>query len=363
MNILFFGPFNYRSRDNESLMLKFRDMGHNVFFLTTAAGDLIIPFLEENGIACFKTDITAGGKLGLLKNISKLAGFIRRHKIDLVFSHLETANFIAVLAQYLVRTRVVIVRHHSDLMRLTGADKALSYRLTYRLAREIIAVSGHARQFMMDEEHVAADKIFVINLAYNFDLFDKPVPAAVTKIRKGCKGLLVLTAGRLVPNKRINLSVNICKRANEESFGFNLIIVGAGPLEQELREQIMAGKLEDICTYAGFRKNIMDYLEACDILLHPSDSESSSVIIKEAGVRRKVIIACKGVGDCDEYIVNGENGYLLDVHNFEAEALEVIRELSNNEPLRRSIGDNLYNTIRERFDIENVIKDYQRFLK
>ena len=49
-NILFYVPFNQRSRDTESVMLAFRKQGHTVICLSQLEGYLINDFLNAHGI-------------------------------------------------------------------------------------------------------------------------------------------------------------------------------------------------------------------------------------------------------------------------------------------------------------------------
>jgi len=47
--------------------------------------------------------------------------------------------------------------------------------------------------------------------------------------------------------------------------------------------------------FMGFEKNIFDFIEYSDVLLHPSVSESSSLILKEFGFRKRPVIVCRDV--------------------------------------------------------------------
>jgi glycosyltransferase involved in cell wall biosynthesis len=363
LRVLFFAPFNERSRDNETLMLEFKRLGHEVLFLTTSNGDQIIEQLESLGIACFKLGIPLNGKSDIFKRVIGFVRFVREHKIELVFSHLEPANLIAVLAQYFLRVRIVIVRHHVDELHLSGASKAWSYKFTYRFAKEIIAVSERSKAFMIREEGVAAHKITVIRLAYSFNLFDEPSETEVEKIKRNKEALLLLTACRMVKDKRPDVSIDVCIDLNKKNVANSLLLIGKGELETSVKARIVQEGLQAQCVCEGLKKNVMDYLEAADILVHPSLLDSSSVIIKEAGIRKKVIIACKGIGDCEEYIVNGENGFLVDKDNFALEASEIISGSLLNADVRKVIGDNLNKTITALFDVSAVIPSYQKFLQ
>lgn len=363
MNILFYGPFNYRSKDNESLMLKFRELGHKVYFLSIDEGYLIKDFLEKSGVECYTNKVDATGWTCIWKQFLYLRSFINRHKIDVVFSHLETANFIAVLTRYFVKARIVIVRHHVDEMKLAGADKSFTYRFAYKNAKHIIAVSEKAKQFMVDEEGLNADKISVINLSYDFNLFEKPDETVVQQLKERYPGkLLLLTACRLVKDKRPELSVSLAAELKEKGIPVMMLILGKGPMEDPLKEEVSARNLQDVCEVVGFRENILDYIAASDVLVHPSVLDSSSVIVKEAGLLNKTVIVCNGVGDFDTYIQTGKNGFLVGKETFVEETAKIIDTLVADRELLAATGSGLNADIHRLFDVNKNIAEYNQFL-
>src|SRR5688572_32096543 len=96
--ILFYSPFNNRSRDTESLMLAFKAKGHLVISLSQAEGKFIHPFLSENGIRTHSILLAgANGFWYHLRHIVYLVWFCWRNKVDVVYSHLESANLVSSL--------------------------------------------------------------------------------------------------------------------------------------------------------------------------------------------------------------------------------------------------------------------------
>jgi hypothetical protein len=171
--ILFYSPFNQRSRDTESLMIAFKGAGHDVYSLSQQEGREIHDFLKSYDIHTNSYIVpgTRGGAGYYFKHLKYFARYCREHKIDIVYSHLEPANFVASVGQYMIRARTFLCRHHIDEGKLYNFDRDLYYRVTYKLARKIIVVSDHARRYMIEHEKIPARKIIHINLAYNFDLY------------------------------------------------------------------------------------------------------------------------------------------------------------------------------------------------
>ena len=148
--ILFYASFPRRSRDTESTMVAFKNKGHRVLFLNQHHNAEFAKELRSKGIETF--EFVPGASTGWwrhIKNIFYLVNFSWKHNVNIIFSHLEPASFIAVLAQYLIRAHVHVCRHHSDLYRLMKKDRDFSYGLIYRLANSVVVVSNKAKEHMV----------------------------------------------------------------------------------------------------------------------------------------------------------------------------------------------------------------------
>ncbi|NJN42534.1 MAG: glycosyltransferase [Flammeovirgaceae bacterium] len=136
--ILFYSPFNQRSRDTESLMIAFHNKGHKVVSLSQQEGHLINEFLMSKGIEAY-SHIVKGNRVGGFYFLKHLFFFIRfcwKRNIQVVYSHLEPANFVASIGQYFIRGNTYLCRHHIDEGQFYQFEKDLYYRITYRLAKK-----------------------------------------------------------------------------------------------------------------------------------------------------------------------------------------------------------------------------------
>ncbi|HRI79860.1 MAG TPA: glycosyltransferase [Cyclobacteriaceae bacterium] len=361
LNILFYVPFNSRSRDTESLIRHFVKQRHKVWVLTQAGrGDYHLACERIGAIA----DTFELGQVNpiifFLRQAWHLVSYCRRRKIDVVYAHLEMASFPAVLAQYFIQAKVFAVRHVIDEAYLfKNRNFILLTRLVYTLARNVIVVSERCREFMVQREHVRAEKISVIFLAYYFDLYDPPVVEKVMTIRQenSCR-LLLLTACRLVPPKRPEISIGLVRNLLSRGVDIKLILLGSGPERENLLGRIAELGLEDRVKLAGQVADIMNYIAAADVLIHPSLLDSSSVIIKEAGLLQKTVVTCRDVGDVNEYLVHNKNALLVSRENTLEEMTEWIERIIQNPRQYEILGKNLNQDIQRRFSIDEIIGAY-----
>jgi len=103
---------------------------------------------------------------------------------------------------------------------------------------------------------------------------------------------------------------------------------------------------------------MLDFISAADVLFHPSIIDSSSVIIKEAGLVNKPVIACRDVGDVNDYIKNYENGVLVDKDDPIPEAVDFLTHFILDKKQYSYMGKNLRQNIITLFAVENILPLY-----
>jgi glycosyltransferase involved in cell wall biosynthesis len=358
--ILFYAPFNQRSRDTESLMIAFRRQGHEVTCLSQQEGSQIFDVLKANDVRVV-SKIFPGIRVGwwyFMKHIAFFIQFCRSKKVDIVYSHLEPGNFVASIGQHFIPAKVYLCRHHNDEGMLYRYDRDVSYKITYRLAKRVIVVSERARRHMVDEEGVSARKLTHINLAYDFDLYDRGSDANIASIRKNVGGKIVLlSVGRLTAYKRPELAIRVLKALEVAGLDARLIILGQGEKKLELESLARELGLQERVVMPGYVSNVLEYMRASDFLVYPSINDSSSVTVKEAGLVELPVIVCKGVGDFDDYISNGKNGFVVDAEHFAEEAAKLI--IANADSCKLAdMGAELKASVMHRFSIAKVIQEY-----
>lgn len=359
--ILFYSPFNQRSRDTESLMIAFRSQGNWVCSLSQQKGEVIHDFLRPHGIETYSFVVPGGPGWGRnWSHLKFLVWFCWSKKVDVIYSHLEPANFIASIAQFFIRARVILCRHHSDQYKKLSLDKDWSYRITYWLARHVIVYSDSTRDFMIHEEKVPSRRIIRINLAFDFSLYPSVHPERVQYLKlKYNADALLITVGSFFPLKRPELSIQVLKAVRDNGINAKLVLLGKGELEESLAK--LAGELGvgECVFFPGHVNNVLEYLAASTFILHPSISEASCVSVKEAGVLERCVIVCEGVGDFDDYITNSENGFLVSRNNYVAEASTIVINMTTQPLKRLQMGEQLKNSVIKHFDTKNVLPFYE----
>ena len=111
----------------------------------------------------------------------------------------------------------------------------------------------------------------------------------------------------------------------------------------------------------GYVDDIWKYYKAMDIFLLTSRSEGFSLALLEAGISSVPLVASDIPGN-DEFIKNGENGFLFSLNDTD-ELVRIINRLSGDPELRKDLGRNAFEDVRKNYTIEVLAGKMDAFLK
>ena len=306
--------------------------------------------LEKEGIKVIA--LNKGGKYDITV-IGKLISVMRANKISIVNTHLWGANLWGRIAAKIAHIPVVIAtEHNTDIWKSNFyfvLDKALSY-----CCDKIIAVSGSVKEFYQSKG-INPGKIEVI---YNgIKAHGSPrhhVTTSHTRENFGIKNdeTVLAIIGRLVPQKghkylfeALGLLNGYCKT--------KLLVIGDGPLKEELRSIASSLQLKDKIIFTGLRRDVLDLLKIVDIVVMPSLREGLPIIALEAMASKLPVIATK-VGGNPEVITDNQTGILVPAENTIA-LLRAIEKLTKDKALREQLGENGYTRLKKHFSIEKMV--------
>jgi glycosyltransferase involved in cell wall biosynthesis len=148
--------------------------------------------------------------------------------------------------------------------------------------------------------------------------------------------VLGIFVGRLVVQKNVPVLLRAVKRIAPMEQGFRLLIVGSGPLQEQIEAQIEALDLSQTVKMLGHRSDAERLVAASDFLVLPSLREGLSNVILEAMMAGKAVIA-SNVGGNSELVGDQQNGLLFD-KNDEAGLANCLRALITDEAKRSRFG-------------------------
>lgn len=224
----------------------------------------------------------------------------------------------------------------------------------YRKADKVIAVSPALAEKLRAYRSKYADKIISVNNIIDIDgVREKGLDIPTVKFSADCFN--IVSCGRLSHAKGMDIAVDACAKLVADGFtGFHWYIVGGGPEESALREQIMRLGLEDCVSLLGMQSNPYPYIRCADLYVQPSRFEAFGLTIREAQVLAVPVLSTRTDGSA-ELISDGETGLLCE-SDADSIAAAIIR-LYNAPKLRESIQAELqnYDFERDNFAILNQL--------
>ncbi|MBR9832944.1 glycosyltransferase family 4 protein [bacterium] len=369
--ILFYYPSNKRSVQIETTLIELKKLGNKIILLTTCEEGALHEQLKKHNIAHFSNPVNSSGINYYLSQIVFLVKFSKKNKVDFIFGNLQHANLIAVIAQYFTKAKVIAFRHHFKFSRgnfgiplKINKNELLFDKIINRLAKLIIVPSKGVYEGILNHENINASKLMIIPYLYDFSQYGKPDANRVQEIKDIYQGRFrIIMVARLVPFKRHSLMLPIFKKLIDKGLEIQVLILDEGPEKETIAKFIAENKIEKHVHLIGYTKEFLNYMEACDLLVHPSITEASNNVVKEIGLLKKAVAVCRNVGDFDEYIQDEENGFLLDIENPQIEVERIIESLYKNPELGKKMGEKLYETIKSKFsNNSDTIKRYKNLL-
>lgn len=182
---------------------------------------------------------------------------------------------------------------------------------------------------------------------------------AEEKIEALPEGPVFVSVGRLHQRKGYHKLIEAHKRLIDEGFHHSIIIVGNGEEMKNLTEQIIQNNLQDTFILAGNKMNPYPYIKNADYFILSSESEAWPLVIAEALILQKPIIATD-TGDVNVMIKDRETGYLI---RYEVDQMyESMKTFLTDPELVSTIKKNLEN-IEDQFDNQKIFDTVEEIIE
>ena len=236
----------------------------------------------------------------------------------------------------------------------TKASKLM--RLVLQNASMVIA-NSHFTANLVKSAIGGQERIVVLNPVVDIKRF-MPSASFFDKKVEGKK--VVLTVARLVESKNHETLIRAFAKAVKIIPEAVCRIIGAGPLESQLRELVNALDLADKVIFTG---NVPDsqlaaYYYSCDVFVMVSkeikergEVEGFGIVFLEAAACAKPVIGSKSGGIADA-VIDGDTGILVDPLNEDEIARAIIRVLQD-EKLANRLGENGRKRVETGLTVEN----------
>jgi glycosyltransferase involved in cell wall biosynthesis len=182
--------------------------------------------------------------------------------------------------------------------------------------------------------------------------------AVFDRLGIGDSSVMVVSAGRLSPEKGHRYLVDAIAKMGKSTNGSCFVFCGDGPCKKDLEKQARELGVWEKCRFPGFRHDINEIFQAMDLMVLPSLTEGLPNVVLEAFAWAKPVVA-SNVGGVPEVVEDGVNGLLILPGKPSLLANAIWRCLSAPE-LMHAMGIAGYHTVRVRFGFDAQAEKLER---
>ncbi len=296
-----------------------------------------------------------------------LARLLSSEKIDILHTHGGVAGLFGRRAARAARTPVVVhtlhgihyLHYRNPVLRRVyiGLERALS-----RTTSAVVCVSeadfALARKFRLAPE----DRLRLIrNGVALFDQFKDAARLRVLDelcVRLKLRAPVIGTVARLHRQKGVVYFIRAADAVLRRKPSATFVVVGGGPLEKRIKDEVARRGLGDRVILAGERADALDLLSAFDLFVLPSLWEGLPLVLIEAAALGKPIIATN-IDGSREIIRDGETGLLVPPADSAALSGAILR-LLDDEGLARRLADKAKKEIPPAFSLKEMVAGTER---
>ncbi len=222
-------------------------------------------------------------------------------------------------------------------------------------ARVIVTETDFAEKFLRERFPERADRIHRI--------YNGLTIAGFRRADFSSASPLIVAVGRLIDKKRFADLIRACRLLMERGRSFRCEIIGEGPLEKELHQQIDDLDLQNYVKLLGPKPQheIAEHLAMGTVFVLPSVIDASGgmdnlpTVIMEAMATGLPVISTP-IGGIPEMVVQNETGMLVPAGDSSALASAIERVIADLS-LARRLGENGYKRANELFSIEKNVRE------
>ncbi len=322
------------------------------------------PEFEREGIRV--VDLQAAWRYNWLFPI-RFIRLTKQERPDILHTHLPRADFGGAVGHLLDPSIPWISSIHDIYSNSWSGKWALPlFNGMWRRADALIAISHAVKEWLIQERHIALEKVTMIHYGIELEAFTQP--HADWRRARGLDGQAIIgSIGRLESRKGHDILIRAMPAVREQVPSAFLAIVGHDPWDYGKTLQTIIDKLglKGHAQLIGFQSDVPSFLHALDLFAFASRSEGFGQVVIEAMAAGKPVVASK-IPPLTEIVVDGETGLLVEPNNPAAFA-EALVWLCRHPDEAQQMGMRAQARVQHHFSVdkmsEAVLLLYQRVIE
>lgn len=294
--------------------------------------------------------------------IQKLLTLCRKEKFTVVISHRYKPIYITLWASAIYRIPHVIFVMHA-MKTMNSVVRRLFIALMARKNMFFAGVSNAVRDDL--RHHIWRVPQHRIITLYNCIDMEKAESQLLSKqdARKQLalpdNVFIIGTVGRLAPEKDQKNMLYAFAKIKNQLPPTQLLFIGDGPLEQDLKQLAKQLNIEQDVIFAGFIADAQRYFKVFDIFMLTSTKEAFGRVLLEAMIAKVPVIGTRTNGIPE---VIGDAGFIIDAHD-SLQLSATLLTMANLTPSEQyALGDKGYHRVKANFSTDRFTKDFWQTL-
>lgn len=280
--------------------------------------------------------------------------------------------FSAGLVGYLLKQRLGIPLNIHIMADLIDNPFFLNERLRYHLfnafgkwliqrADTIRVSTSREKEKLISNFHIDEERVWNVPFFIDFEPYLKSEGKELRKQYLSDRfDKIVLFVGRVVRQKDLPTLIKAIPLVLERCPKSLFLFLGGGDQEKAVKRLAMDLGVQGNVCWAGRTSYYQTpaFYKACDVFAITSTYEGTCMVLQEAAVSGKPIVAT-GFAGAYESIVNGETGYIVPIGDSQQGASRILHLLKNPD-LAAEMGARGQELVMQRFNKDGILRKYRR---
>lgn len=341
--------------------------GHEIYIILLNDEEQIYKLDSKIKVITLKTSFVSKG-IGKILFIpfQSLELFLLLKKLEIknAISFLVRANLVFSFMKFFSNFRVVISeRNYSrkQYERKKFSNQIMNFMIKklYFKADLIVPISNGIKKSLVKDYHLDESKIKVIHNPQDLEYINNYKLSKIDFIFEKDHSYFI-TLGRLIEQKDHVSMIKAFKILKEKNSMIKLIILGDGPLKNNLQSLINDLGLENDIFLLGFIKNPFEYLKRSDVFVFSSKFEGFGNVLVEAMACGIPVISTNCPSGPSEILDDGKYGMLTEVEDYKDLAAKMVSML-NEETLTYYKNKSIKRA--KDFDVKIIEQEYLKLFE
>ncbi|MFN8009004.1 MAG: glycosyltransferase family 4 protein [Terriglobia bacterium] len=289
------------------------------------------------------------------RTLVQLGRYLRSERIDLVHTHGYKSNLYGLAVSRFMGKPSISTCHNwisNDLK--TQAYYLIDKTILPRFSH-VVGVSSKIVDELL-RIHVPAKKVSMISNGINLSRFAAEGSNLRAEFKIGPFESVVGVVARMTPEKGLIHLIEAAKSVLQEMPGTRFLLVGDGPLRNELEKKVAQLEISSQVLFVGPRQDMPEVYRTLDFFVLPSLNEGLPMALLEAMASSRAVVVT-GVGEIPQLIRPSQEGLLIPPGDSRAIST-ALTQLMHNRNLSSTLARNALARVTELCSSRRMCEQY-----